>query len=88
MTESHAKFQRDQYKIVVVAPSRYGRYIDIESIEGRKKCLSAHILENVTKHLRIIYKPHAHLQTMPKASAKFKKDRYKTVGEVTHTSYL
>ena len=36
MTESHEKFQKDQYKTVVVAHPRYVRYIDIESIEGRK----------------------------------------------------
>ena len=44
--------------------------------------------KKVTKiNLRIISKPHAHLQTMTKTPVKFQKDRHKTVGGVVHTMY-
>ena len=38
-------------------------------------------------NLRIISKPHPHLQTMTKTPAKFQKDRHKIVGGVAHTRY-
>ena len=49
-------------------------------------------MEKVTKiNSRIISKPHAHLQTMEKTSAKFQKDRYKLYEELrsqgTHCLY-
>ena len=38
-------------------------------------------------NLRIISKPHAHLQSMMKTSVKFQNNRNKTVGGVAHTRY-
>ena len=38
-------------------------------------------------NLRIIFKPHAHLQTTTKTPVKIQKDRHKTVGGVAHTRY-
>ena len=38
-------------------------------------------------NLRILSKPHAHLQTMTKPYVKFQKDRHKTIGGVAHTTY-
>ena len=39
-------------------------------------------------NLRIISKPHAHLQSMMTTSLKFQKNRNKTVGGVAHTRYI
>ena len=59
-------------------------YIHFDSISASKMTKF-----KVTKiNLRIISKPHAHLQTMTKAPVKFQKDRHKTVWGVTHTRYL
>ena len=59
-------------------------YTFIES-EVRKK---VHKVEKVAKiNSRIISKPHAHLQTMAKTSAKFHKDGYKFVWGVALTRY-
>ena len=41
----------------------------------------------IKKNMRIISKPHAHLQTMTETSVRFKKDWHKTVGGVAHTRY-
>ena len=43
------------------------------------------IVSNI--NLRIIFKPHAHLQVMVRTSVQFEKSRNKTVGEVVHTWY-
>ena len=46
------------------------------------------ICKKVSKiNLRIISKPHAHLQSMMKTSVKFHNNWYKTVGGVMHTRY-
>ena len=39
------------------------------------------------KNLRIISKPNAYFQTMTKTPVKFRKNRYKTLGEVEPTMY-
>ena len=39
-------------------------------------------------NLRIISKPHAHLQSKMKTSVKFQKNRNKTVEGVAHTMYI
>ena len=39
-------------------------------------------------NLRIIFKPHAHVQTMTERLVMFRKDRYKVVGRVAHTRYI
>ena len=43
------------------------------------------IVSNI--NLRIIFKPHANLQIMVRASVQFEKNRNKTVGGVVHTRY-
>ena len=39
-------------------------------------------------NLRIIFKPHAHLQSIVKTSVKFQKNLNKTAGGVAHTRYI
>ena len=41
----------------------------------------------IKNNLRIISHPLAYLQTMTKTPVKFRKDRYKTVGELAHTRH-
>ena len=51
--------------------------------------IEAQIAKKVSNiNLRIISKPHAHLQSMLKTSAKFQKNRNKTVGGVAYTRYI
>ena len=46
------------------------------------------IAKTVTKiNLRIIFKPHAYLQSMVTTSVKFQENRNKTEGGVAHTRY-
>ena len=55
--------------------------------QNTEKRLSS-ICKKVSKiNLRIISKPHAHLQSMMKTSVKFQNNRNKTVGGVAHTRY-
>ena len=51
-----------------------------------EKWLSSNCGKSNTK-LRIISKPYAYVQTMPKTPVKFQKNQYKTVGGDAHTRY-
>ena len=56
--------------------------------QNTEKRLSSICKKKVSKiNLRIISKPHAHLQCMMKTSVKFQNNRNKTVGGVAHTRY-
>ena len=80
MGKTCAKFQKDRYKIVWVALTRYTLSIQW----GRK----VHKVEKVTKNnLTIISKPHAHPHTLKITPAKFQKDWYKTVRGVALTKH-
>ena len=59
------------------------------SLSKYRKTTKFNLQKKVSKiNLRIISKPHAHLQSMMKTSVKFQNNRNKTVGGVAHTRYL
>ena len=56
--------------------------------ENARKMAKFKLRKKVTKiNLRIIFKPHAYLQSMVTTSVKFQENRNKTVGGVAHTRY-
>ena len=80
-----SKFQKDRHKAVGgVAHTRYLLLIVFEP----KKWLSSKCKKVTKINLRIISKPHAHLQTMTKTPVKFQKDWLRTVGVDAYTMYL
>ena len=58
-----------------------------ESFEPEKMTWDKKAEKSYKTDLWIIFKPHAHLQTMTKTPVKFQRDLHKTVG-VVHTGYL
>ena len=86
MSKTAVKFQKNRYKIVGDAHTRYPLSIHFDSKNARKMT-KFKLAEKVMKNnLRIISKPHADLQTMFKSLVKFQRNRHKTVG-VAHTRY-
>ena len=88
MMKTSVKFQNNRNKTVGgVAHTRY--YLSIHfHYQNARKMTKFKLQKNVSKiNLRIISKPHAHLQSMMKTSVKFQKNWTKTVGGVAHTRY-
>ena len=56
-------------------------------VKKSEKRLSSNCKKVSKINLRIISKPHAHLQSLVKTSVNFQKNRNKTVGGVAHTTY-
>ena len=81
MTKSPVESEKDLDKTTAggVAHTRYPLAIHFNSIQNAEKSNKI--------NLRIISKPHAHLQTMTKTPVKFQKDWHKTAGGVAHTRY-
>ena len=82
------KFQKNWNKTVGgVAHTRHPLSIHFHC-QNTRKTTKFNMQKKVSKiNLRIISKPHAHLQNIIKTSVKFQKNRNKTVGGVTHTRY-
>ena len=84
MKKTHTKFQNNEYKTVrgvALTRGTHCLYIEVKNDQ-------VHNVEKVTKNnLTIISKPHAHLHTMKKTHARFKNDRYKTVGRAALTRH-
>ena len=88
MRNTPVNFQRDPQKnIEGDAHTRYPLYIHTLVVFRPEKWLGLNAKKSEKINLRIISKPHAHLQTMPKIFGKFQKDRHKTIGGVAYTRY-
>ena len=87
MVKSSVKFQKNRNKTVGgVAHTRYPLSIQFHC-QNAKKMTKFNLRKKVIKfNLRIIAKPHAHLQSMIKISVKFQKNWNKT-GGVAHRRY-
>ena len=80
MVKTSEKFQKNWNKTVGVAHIRYPLSIHFHCQNARK--MTKFKLQNQSRsknNLKIIYKPHAHLQSMVKTSVTFQKNRNKTV---------
>ena len=88
MMKTSVKFQNNRNKTVGgVAHTRYPLSIHFH-YQNARKMTKFKLQKKVSKiNLRIISKPHAHLQSMMKTSVKFQNNRNKTVGGVAHTRY-
>ena len=88
MMKTSVKFQNNRNKTVGgVAHTRYPLSIHFH-YQNARKMTKIKLQKKVSKiNLRIISKPHAHLQSMMKTSVKFQKNWNKAVGEVAHTRY-
>ena len=89
MTKTSVKFQKNWNKTVGgVAHTRYPLSIHFH-YQNAQKMTKFKLRKKVSKiNLRIISKPHAHLQSMMKTSVRFQKNGNKTVGGVAHTRYI
>ena len=88
MVKTSVKFQKNQNKTVGgVVHTRHPLSIHFHC-QNTRQTTKFKLQKSVKINLRIISKPHAHLQSMVKTSGKFQNNRNKTVGGVAHTRYL
>ena len=88
MTKTSVKFQRNRHKTVGgVTHTRCPLSIHFVS-KIPEKWLSSTCAKSKKNNLKVISKPHAYLQTMTKASAKFQMNQLKAVGGDAHTRYI
>ena len=85
MTKTPVKFQKNRYKNVGVAPTRYPLSINIVIDKAQLMAKFNLQKKNDKNNLRIISNPH--LQTITKTPVKFQKNRHKIVRGVEPTRY-
>ena len=89
MTRTYVEFEKDRHTTVGGdAHIRYPLSLYFDSFLAWKMT-KFKMRKSEKKSLRIMFKPHAHLQTMTKATVKFekKKNRHETAGGVSHKRY-
>ena len=87
MVKTSVKFQMNRNKTVGgVVHTRYPQSNHFQYLNARKMT-KFKLRKKCQINLRIISKPHAHLQSMMKTSVRFQMNRNKTVGAVAHTRY-
>ena len=82
ITKTSVKIQNNRHKTEGVACTSYPPTIHFEC---NNTCSSCEVTKN---NLRIISKPHEHLQTTTKTPVKFQRNLHETVGGVAHTRYV